>query len=83
MVIKIELLECSDLTPLEFCLCGWMKDRILQKENVYKRRIARSHFKCRCLHKKREDQFRVTRRDFRTRVGNCTEVASGNSEHIL
>jgi len=34
MVIGIELFASPDLTPLDFCLCGWMKSEI------YKTRVV-------------------------------------------
>jgi hypothetical protein len=33
--------------------------------------------------KKREDQFRRTARDIRTRFANCIEVGGGIFEHLL
>jgi len=51
MVTEIELFKCPDLTSLEFRLYGWMKERILQKEGEYTRRITRSHLEYCCLHK--------------------------------
>ena len=67
MVTKIQLLESPNLTPLDFCLCGWMKSQ------VYKRRGG---------YTKREGQLRRTIRDLRTRVAKCTHVDGGIFERL-
>ena len=33
-----------DLTPLDFCLWGWMKSEVPQRKSKHKRRIGRSHY---------------------------------------
>jgi len=32
MVIEIELFESPVLTPLDFCLWGWMKSKVLRRK---------------------------------------------------
>jgi hypothetical protein len=83
MVTEIKLFESSDLTPLDFCFCGWMKSE------VYKRKVdTRDEFLARILGaaariKEREDQLGRATRDFRTRVVKCIEVNRGIFEYLL
>jgi hypothetical protein len=75
-VAEIELFESTDLTPLHFCLWGWMKSE------VYKRKVCiRDELLARILDaaariKKRVDQLRGTIHDLRTQVVKCTEFYS-------
>jgi hypothetical protein len=42
MVTEIELFESPDLTPLHFCLWGWMKSEVYKLHvDTYMKRIAR------------------------------------------
>jgi hypothetical protein len=83
MITEIELFEYPDLTPLHFCLWGWMK------REVYKRNVdTRDELLARILDaaariKEREDQLRRTKRDLRTRTAKCIEVDGGIFEHLL
>jgi hypothetical protein len=83
MVTEIELFESPDLTPLDFCLWGWMKSQI------YKRNVdTRDELLPRILDaaapiKIREDNLRRTTRDLRTRVATCSEGGGGIFEHLL
>ena len=76
MVTGTELLESTDLTPLDVCLWGWLKS------DVYKRNVATwNEFLARILCaaariKKREDYTRYKVRwgsgwVFRTDIVNC------------
>jgi hypothetical protein len=83
MVNEIELFESPGLSPLYFCLWGWMKSE------VYKRKLdTREELLARILNaaariKKREDQqLRRTARDLGTRVTKC-EVDGAIFEHLL
>jgi hypothetical protein len=77
MVTEIQLFECTDLTPLDFCLWGWMKSE------VYKRKVdTRDELLARILDaaagiNKSEDQLRQITRGLRTRVAKCAEVGCG------
>jgi len=51
MVAEIEMFEHPELTPLDFCLWGWMVGNVYKKEGRYTIRTAHSHFWCCCLHK--------------------------------
>ena len=86
MVTKIELFEsvwCPNLTPLEFCLWGWIKSE------GYKRKVdTRDELLARILAaaariKERADQLRRTTRDLRKRVSKYIEVDGGIFEHLL
>jgi hypothetical protein len=74
MVTETELFVSTDLSPLDFSLCGWTKSE------VYKRKVdTRDELLVRILDaaasiKKREDQFRRKTRDLRTRVAKCIDV---------
>jgi hypothetical protein len=65
---KVACCSSLDLTPLDFCLWGWIKNE------VYKRKVdIRDELLARILdaanrRKKREDQLRRTTRDLHTRV---------------
>jgi len=58
MVTETELFEYPDLTPLELCLGGRMKECNSQKEDGYSTENARSGFMCFFPHKTREDQLK-------------------------
>jgi hypothetical protein len=83
MVTEIELLESPGLTPLDFCLWGWMKSR------VYKRKVDTRDELLACILdaaariKKREDQLRRKTRDLRTRAAKCIEDDGGLVENLL
>jgi hypothetical protein len=72
VVTEIELFEsgarCSFLTPLDFCLWGWIKSEVY-KRNVDTRDalLSRISDAAACI-RKREDQLRRTTRDLRTRA---------------
>jgi hypothetical protein len=81
MVKEMELFESPDITPLDFCLCGWMK-REVNKVKVDTAAAAElvAHIldAAGCI-QKRDDQLSRTTRDLRTRVAECTEVDCGIS----
>jgi len=83
MVTEKQLFEFPDLSPLDFCLWGWIKC------DVYKRRgetqdelFARILDAATCI-KKREDQLRRTTRDLRTQIAKSIEADGGIFEHLL
>jgi hypothetical protein len=79
MVIEIEMFESPGVTPLDFCLWGWMKSEI------YKSKVdTRDELFARILDpaariKKSKDQLRQTTSDLRTRVAKHIEVDGGIS----
>jgi hypothetical protein len=57
MVTEIKLFESPDLTPLDFCLWGWMKSEVY-KRKVDKRDELSAHIlDAAARTKKREDQL--------------------------
>ena len=68
LCMKFACCSSPDLTPLDFCLWGWIKSQ------VYKRKVdTRDEYLARMLDaaahvKKREDQLGGTTRELRTRV---------------
>ena len=83
MVAETELFESTELTALNFCLQGWMKNEV-HKRKVDKRDepLARNLDAAACM-KKSADQLRRIMRDRRTRAAKCTEADSGIYEHLL
>jgi hypothetical protein len=68
MITEIGVRESPDLTPLEFCLWGWMNSEIhRRKKNIRDELLAFSLDAAACR-KKHEDQLRRTTRHLRTRV---------------
>jgi hypothetical protein len=64
----MELFESPDVTPLDFCLWGWMKSEVNKiKVDTADELLAGILDGAGCI-KKREDQLRRTTRDLRTRV---------------
>jgi len=58
MITEIEARESPDLTPLEFCLWGWMNSEVhRRKENIRDELLALSLDAAACI-KKHEDQLR-------------------------
>ena len=74
MVTEIELFEFTNLTPLNFCLWGWMKSE------VYKRKVEiRYELLVRILDtaariKICKHQLVRTKSELRTRVTKCVEA---------
>ena len=79
MFTGIELFEC----PVRILLCGWKKERSLQKDDKYSGRIFSRILEAAVRIKKPEEQLRPTTRDHRTRDAKCTEVDGGSLECLL
>ena len=76
MVAEIELFESPDLTPLDFCLEGWMKGEDYEKKKVDTRDALLSRILDAAARiKKSQDRLRRKTRDLCTRVAKCTKVA--------
>jgi len=82
MVNEIGLFECPDLTPLDFCLWGWMKSEINKIKVDTADELMAGILDGAGSIKKREDQLRRTTRDLRTRIAKCLEVDGGIFENI-
>jgi hypothetical protein len=66
MATEIELFESTDLTPLYFCLWGWITSEICKRKAVTRDQLfARILNSAACV-KKCEDWLRRTRCDLRT-----------------
>jgi hypothetical protein len=77
------LFEFPDLTPLDFCLFGWMKSEVyVRKVNTPDELLSRIVCAAACINKS-EDRLRRTTRDFRTRVAKRAEVGGGIFEILL
>jgi hypothetical protein len=79
MVTETEFLESPDLTPIDFCLWGWLKSEVC-KRNV----DARDEVLARILNatariNKREDQLRRTTRDFAHELQSALRLTVGFS----
>ena len=75
--------QISRLTPLDFCLWGWMKGEVyIRNVDTQDELLARILGTTASI-KTYEDQFRRTTRDLRIRVTERTEVEVGICEHSL
>ena len=77
MATEIESFESPDLTPLDFCLYGWMTaEAYKRKVDAREELLALIFFFCvAAVLKKHQDQVRHTTRYLRTRAAKCTEIA--------
>ena len=77
-------LASPDLTPLDFCLWGWMKSEVY-KEKVNTRDELVTHIMNSAAFLKQEcqDDLRRATRSIVKRVEKCTEVDSGIFEHLF
>ena len=83
MVTEIEPPISPDLTPLEFCLWGWMKSEVSKRKVDTRDELLTRILDVAAGTKKREDQLRRTTRDIRTRVAKVIVVEGGISEYIF
>jgi hypothetical protein len=83
MVAEIEVFGSAKLTPLDFCLWGWMKSDVNKRKlDTPDELLARSLDAAGCI-KLREDQLRQTTRHLSTRVAKCVDVDGGIFERLL
>jgi hypothetical protein len=81
MGVEIQLFEFG-LTPLDFCLWGWMKSQVCnEKVNTRDELVARI-MNSAALTKQQDDLRRATRTTAK-RVEKCIEVDGGIFEHLL
>jgi len=83
MVADTEVFEFPNLSPLNFCLWGWMKSEVYRGNVDTRDELLAWILDAPARVKKREDQLRRTTRDLRTRVTKCTEDDGGISENLL
>ena len=80
MITRIQPPRSPDLTPLVFCLWGWMKSAF---NNTTLDTADELLLAVAGIIKRRDDLLRRTARDLRTRLAKCVEVGGGILEHLL
>jgi hypothetical protein len=83
MASEIELFEPPSLTPLDFCLWGWMKDQVYRRKADTQDELLGRIFYGVARIKKREDKLRRTTRGLCTRVAKFNEAEGGIFQHLL
>ena len=68
------MFESPGLTPLYFCLWGWMRSDVYKREVDIRDELLALVLDAAACKKKRELQLRRTTRDLRTRLAKWTEV---------
>jgi hypothetical protein len=81
--VKIQLFEV-ELTPLDFCLWGWMKSEVY-KENINRRDelVARFMNSAALIKQERQDDLRRATRPIPKIVDKCIEVDGWIFERLL
>ena len=73
-----------DLTPLDFCLWGWMKSEVYkEKVNTRDELVARIMNSAALIKTERQDDLRRATRSIAKRVEKCIEVDGGIFEQLL
>jgi len=73
--------ERTDLTPLDFCLWGWMKSEVYkEKVNTRDGLVVRIMNSATLI---KQDDLRRATRTIAKRVETCIEVDGGIFEHLL
>jgi hypothetical protein len=62
------LFDLQTPSPLDFCLCGWMKSEVYKRKVDTRDKLLALILDAAARVKKLEDQLRRTTRDLRTRV---------------
>ena len=74
-------LASPDLTPLDFCLWGWMKSEVYkEKVNTRDKLVAHVMNSAALIKQERQDGLRGATSTIVKRVEKCIEVDSGNFE---
>ena len=74
----------TDLTPLDFCLWGWMRSEVYKEEvNTRDELVARIMNSAAVIKQERQDDLRRTTRTVVKRVEKCIEVDGGIFELLL
>jgi len=78
------MLARTDLTPLDFCLWGWMKSEVYkEKVNTRDELVAGSMNSAALIKQERQDYLRRATRTVAKRVEKCIEVDGGIFENLL
>ena len=73
-----------DLTPLDFCLWGWMKSEVYkEKENTRDKLVAHIMNTASLLKQECQDDLRRATHTVAKRVEMCIGVDGGIFEHLL
>ena len=72
-----------NLTPLDFCLWGWMKSEVYRKKLDTRDELLVNIMDVIACIKERQDALRRTTRHVLTRVAKCIDVDGGIFEHLL
>ena len=77
-------LASPDLTPLDFCLWGWMKSEVYKgKVNTRDELVTRIVNSATLLKQERQDDLRRATRAVFKRGENCIVVDGGVFEHLF
>jgi len=80
---ETELFGSPDLTPLDFCLWGWMKSEDYKMKVDAREELFARISDAAALIEKLEDQLRRKTSDLRKRAAKCTEVDGGIWANVL
>jgi hypothetical protein len=87
MGVKITAVWSSkspDLTPLDFCLWGWIKSEVYkEKINTRDELVARVMNSAVLIKQEHQDDLRRATRTIAKRVEKCIEVDGGIFEHLI
>jgi len=73
-----------DLTPLDFCLWGWMKSEVYEeKVNTRDELVARITNSAALIKQERQEDLRRATRTIAKRVEKCIEVGGAIFKHLL
>jgi len=81
VVTEVELFESPGLTPLYFCLWGWMRSDVYKREVDIRDELLASILDAAASIKKRKLQLRRRTHSLRTRLAKSTEVDDGILEY--
>jgi len=83
MDVEKQLFEVG-LTPLDFCLWGWIKSEVYkEKVNTRDELVARITNSAALIMQERQDDLRRATRTVAKKVEKCIEVDGGIFEHLL
>jgi hypothetical protein len=81
--IAVGCLKSPDLTPLDFCLLGWMKSEVYkEKLNTRDELVARIMKSAALIKQERQDDVRRATRTVAKRVEKCIEIDGRIFEHL-
>lgn len=72
-----------DLTPLDFCLWGWMKSEVYKERVNTREELVARIMNSAALINEQQDKLRRATQTYADRVRRCIEVGGGIFEHLL